>query len=43
MLIDKETIEALLAMLYKLEEYKTCEAMLEIYKKYFTDEQPTLH
>lgn len=44
MIIDKETIEALLVMLYKLEEYAACEAMLEVYRKYFIDEeQPTLH
>lgn len=44
MLMNKETIEALLVLLYKLEEYDTCEAMLEIYKKYFYEErQPTLH
>lgn len=42
--INKETIEAILMLLYKLNEVEACEAMLEIYKKYFyEEEQPTLH
>lgn len=43
-LINKETIEAILVMLYKLEEVKACEEMLEVYKKYFVEEErSTLH
>ncbi len=36
--INKETIEALLIMLFKLEEYEACQAMLDVYKKYCVEE-----
>ena len=35
--INKETIEAILILLYKLDEFTACEAMLQIYKKYFIE------
>lgn len=35
--INKETIEMLLIMLYKLGEYDACEEMLEVYKRHFTE------
>lgn len=43
--ITKEQIEAILILLYKLEETEACEAMVEIYKKYFFQEEetPILH
>lgn len=42
--VNKETIEAILIMLYKLEEYEACEKLLEVYKKYFTeDDKLTQH
>lgn len=41
--IDKETIEAILILLYKLDEYAACEAMLEVYKKYFIETKEYLH
>ncbi|WP_374030014.1 hypothetical protein [Bdellovibrio bacteriovorus] len=43
--ISKEQIEAILVLLYKLEEVEACNAMIEIYKKYFVaeEEKPTIH
>lgn len=32
--IDKNTIEGLLIILYKLEEFEACESLLGIYKRY---------
>ena len=43
--IQKETIEALLIMLYQFEEFDTCDMVLQnFYKKYFIeDPQDYIH
>lgn len=42
--INKDTIEAILIMLFKLGEYEACQVMLEVYKKYCVEyEEGLLH
>lgn len=46
--IDKETFEAMIVLLFKLEETEACEALFEVYKKYVADdiedqENPIVH
>lgn len=37
--ITKDTVEMILIMLYKLDEFEACEKLLEVYKRHFTDSQ----